>query len=89
MLESLMSNVEIVSCINIATQDIINKDQDVLTSVTKCMFLIYLLVRSFSHVWDLVAEKKKEKKEALKEKSLRKGIKLINKLIVEDLNFIL
>ena len=76
MLESLMSNVEIVSCINIATQDIINKDQEVVSSVAECMFMIYLRVRSFSHVRDLVAEKKREKKEALKEKSLRKSLKV-------------
>ena len=50
-------------------------DEELLLNVVESMFRIYLWVRSFSHVRDLVAEKKKKKTQETKEKSLRKGLK--------------
>ena len=60
MVDSLMSNVED----NIATQLMENEDEEGLLYVVETRFLLYLRVRSFSHVRDVASQKKKEKKDA-------------------------
>ena len=72
-----MSNVEVTSCYNIATQLIENEDEEGLLNVVETMFLLYLRLRSFSHVRDLASQKKKEKKVQGKEKALRKTLKKV------------
>ena len=47
MVDSLISNVEVISCYNIATQLIENEDEEGLLNVVETMFLLYLRVRSF------------------------------------------
>ena len=75
MVDTIMADVEVVSCYNIATQLLENKDEEELLNVVEKMFLLYLRVRSFSHVRDLVSKKKKEKKIRGKDKALRKTLK--------------
>ena len=75
MVDTIMADVEVVSCYNIATQLLENKDEEELLNMVEKMFLLYLRVRSFSHVRDLVSKKKKEKKIRGKDKALRKTLK--------------
>ena len=79
MIDTLMTDVEVVSCYNTATQLLENKDEEELLNLVEKMFLLYLRVRSFSHVRDLASQKKKEKKIQGKDKTLRKTLEKSDK----------
>lgn len=75
MVDNLLTDVEVMSCCNTATQLLDPKDEEELLNVAEKMLHLYLRVRSFSHVRDLASQKMKEKKIQGKDKALRKTLK--------------
>ena len=75
MTKSLLNDLEVTGNMFMATENIMDLKEEIVSNVVESMIIVYLRVRSFSCVRDLSTQKKMEKDVALKEKALRKTLK--------------
>ena len=73
--KTLLNDLEVTGNMFMATDNIMDLKEEILSNVVESMIIVYLRVRSFSCVRDLSTQKKMEKDAALKEKALRKTLK--------------
>jgi galactitol-specific phosphotransferase system IIB component len=73
--KTLLNDLEVTGNMFMATDNIMDLKEEIVSNVVESMIIVYLRVRSFSCVRDLVTQKKMEKDVALKEKALRKTLK--------------